>query len=220
MPTRKKSGQPQIRGVRTASGSVLLKPSKHLEELRRKGGKPVVVLAPMAEPWEAVVEIGKWSGQLVVGSLGIRVKKGTKPEDIPAQGLMKKDLRSVDLAAAIESVLGGILGATYWPDLAIEYFKRGTAPAKRRHKTGDEYAEIALRYLRALQQSAKTPLVEMQRQYKSEGVQISRERLRDLVHGARREGFLTPSKYGFAGGTPTPKLDEWMKQRAPKKRRK
>jgi hypothetical protein len=91
-------------------------------------------------------------------------------------------------------------------------------PRRGQHLTDDDYAQIALLYLRALRRQPLSPLKWMVANYRKRGRRVSRDKLRDRVHTARERGFLTDSRPGFPGGQPTKKLLDWQLQRTRKRK--
>ena len=79
--------------------------------------------------------------------------------------------------------------------------------------TEDEYAKLALAYLRACQEAPTRPLAWLVNYYRGRGRRFTRENLRDRVHRARERGFLTPGRPGSAGAQATKKLIDWHQQR-------
>jgi hypothetical protein len=158
----------------------------------------------MAAPWEARVRFVRQDDRLVASEL--QVRPITK---IPVGGLTKGDLRSVDLYA-----VPGV------PDPSVIYLRglwdikwnRPKLPEPGKHKSADFFAGVAWHYLYAFERDSHHPLVVMQADYGGPR-RVSRETLRDWIHGARRHGYLeTATKPGVAQGGGTKKLSAWVEK--------
>jgi hypothetical protein len=161
----------------------------------------------MSSPWRAMARLVERDGRYLVAELRIST------EEVPSSGLTKRDLQSVNLAAA------DLLIGKESPDFDRVIYLRArwnppkpSEPRLGKHKSDDEYADIALRYLAACEENPRKPILHMQQEYEKAGHLIERETLRDWVHGARARGFLTPRSPSLPGGQKTPKLRAWERK--------
>lgn len=85
--------------------------------------------------------------------------------------------------------------APYW----WGYIRERPRPGRRGHPD-QVYASTALAYVRAVSRGSAHPVADV-----AHSMRMSRDRVRDLLHEARRRGLLTTSGRGRAGGSLTPR---------------
>jgi hypothetical protein len=175
------------------------------------------------EDWQTSVRFVIRDGRPVVAQLRVtpfQAYQWSEPMDIPRQGLTASDLRKIhiqwddDLHAHF---------AEKWSEFGAEVAVSRRRAGRYERKDDDWYAEKAVDYLNALRQAPSRPNAWLAEQYGRQRQRVTRNNVRDYVHGARVRGFLTSGRQGWAGAEPTDKLRAWAKTRGillPKPRRK
>ncbi len=168
--------------------------------------------------WQTNVRFVIRDGRPVIAQLMVspyRATRWSEPMDIPAHGLTTTDLRHIHIRwdDELHQLVAGL-----WSDVDVEVGRK--VPRRYEHKSEDDYAERALEYLEALRRAPRSPLAWLEEKYRSRGHVVTRAWLRDMVHGARVQGFLTPGTQGRAGAEPTEKLEAWLEANRPKNRRR
>jgi hypothetical protein len=138
--------------------------------------------------------------------------KGERPPDapVPAGGITARLLRTVKLGASAEPVIADYrrwIKKSFGADALQRLDAHTGRPARRRRKKRPRtrravdgfYAELAHQYVQLLEHGERAPTTTLAR---IRGERI--EKVRSHIHLARKNGFLTETKPGKAGGVLTP----------------
>jgi len=188
--------------------------------------KEGVLETELGNGWMAATWLELQDGRRVVAQLTIcpaprSAKAGTtrqgrhpgeRPADapVPAGGITARLLRTVKLGASAEPVIADYrrwIKKSFGADALQRLDAHTGRPARRRRKKRPRtrravdgfYAELAHQYVQLLEHGERAPTTTLAR---IRGERI--EKVRSHIHLARKNGFLTETKPGKAGGVLTP----------------
>jgi hypothetical protein len=118
-----------------------------------------------------------------------------------------KNIRIGELLAPAREELAEFARDPLWEEAASlwDFLHKQPRPGRAGHPD-KLYASVASMYAYALDQGSHHPVVDV-----AERMRLSRARVRDLLHEARRRGLLTSPPQGHAGGELTARADEILK---------
>ena len=126
--------------------------------------------------------------------------------ETPPGGLRTRRLRSIEFGALLAQVRARVQAELASDDTGtVEPFARWLRKdlrkrPGRRGRSDLDYARLAYEYEQVFMEGSTTPVIELAKRLK-----LSRSRVRDLLHEARRRELLSRKGEGQAGGTLTEK---------------
>lgn len=160
------------------------------------GEEPVAEYAvSLSEGIVAECTVASVGGRPALTELRLRgVDDGHNRGVITARSL--KNIRIGELLAPAREELAELARESLWKEAASlwDFLHKQPRPGRAGHPD-KLYASVALMYANALDLGSSHPVVDV-----AERMMLSRARVRDLLHEARRRGFLTSPPQGHAGG--------------------
>jgi hypothetical protein len=137
------------------------------------------------------------NGRPALTELRLRSAYEGRTAEITARFL--KSIRFGDLLEPARQGLAELASDPLWAEAASMWgFLREQPRPGRAGHPDKVYALVALRYVRALERGSARPVADV-----AKAMGLSRSRVRDLLHEARRRGLLTRPPRGRAGGEMT-----------------
>jgi hypothetical protein len=179
------------------------------------------VVTSLESHWLVHARVVERQGRFVISYIEV----WPRDDNPPSQGITGRDLRAISIADVIPALLrrDRALQRKWGISLltASSHKRARQARSQQGRRRDDEFhAEVAARYLSALQSHPHKPVAAMTEQYKRLGFDVSAPKVRDWVHAARKQGWLTPGRQGHAGADATRKLERWSQRnnQQPRKR--
>jgi hypothetical protein len=199
-----------------------------LDPSRRGDPTRIWVIAELSDRWSVGYLCRLDDGRLtIVQLLAFPYEKGEKlvaPEldansAIPAGGLTTRVLRNIRPAAHLQEAITqlrerylddeiwGPVVESLWRVDARALVPRPTSRGRKPHSP-TFLATVAALYVAALDRGSKQPLNDVVSGLERQKRHYSKPHVRDLIRRARREGYLTRTQKGRAGGLLTEKAEQ------------
>ena len=155
---------------------------------------------PTDQPGDYILDPGDWSEELSAVPAGGLHARDMRFRFSKWRDFARDNIQRVRAAIGEEDFEALFVGRTI-PLRAIEQLAE--APSRRKRWNDYQYAVLAEQYA-AIVESGKINVVKLL----AKKLGYAPDTVRDLVHEARRRGFLTPTRQGVAGGRLTPRAKQ------------